>query len=231
MVKATHEQQRTLGKLSSDCSSLLTHLVRQNDGKTDDDARRDLRSILGLLPETTPVLRARHTGWYGSEVVTPRVFSPEKGRLLEVNEYDKGHLPCVCFTESTLDGLKAHCQVFKAKYGLAFDRDFLWGKGANPCMNIRDELLKKKIKSAYDQYDRYVYNFIPVDLHPYINIINGAFDAVHEREWRHVGDLQFSLADVRFVFCPRAESKEFRTECGGRATPEIRDLEDSGIGY
>ena len=229
MVKATYEQQQTLGKLSADCSSLLTHLVRQNDGRTDKEAREILYSILGLLPGTTPLLRASYTGWYGSNSVTPRVFSPEKKRLLEINEYDKSQLRCVCFTESTLEGLKAHCEVFKAKYGLAFDRDFLYGKGANPCLNIRDDLLRKEITSGYDQFDRRVYNFIPLPLHPYINIINKVFDSTHEREWRYVGDLHFSQEDVRIVFCPGEESKEFRAKCEGKASPEIRDLENLGI--
>lgn len=93
MVKATCEQQQILAKLSSDCSPLLTHLVRQNDGKSDADAQNILRSILGLVPGTTPSLRASITGWYGSESVTPRVFSPEKGRLLE-----KALEPPVCLS-------------------------------------------------------------------------------------------------------------------------------------
>jgi hypothetical protein len=225
MVKATCEQQQILGKLSSDCSFLLTHLVRQNDGKNDQDAREILRSILGLLPNTTPMLRASITGWYGAESVTPRVFSPEKPGLLEINEYDKSQLRCVCFTESTLEGLKAHCQVFNAKYGLAFDRTFLFGKGANPCLNIREELLKKEIKSAYDQYNRHVYNFVPVELHPYVNVINDTFDATHEREWRHAGDLTFSLQDVRYVFCPRAEHEDFSSRLGTISDPQFCDLE------
>ncbi|MEN6428460.1 MAG: hypothetical protein ABFE13_24195 [Phycisphaerales bacterium] len=225
MAKATYEQQQAIGKLSSDCSPLLTHLVRQNDGRSDADARRTLHSILGLWPETTPKLLARHTGWYGSESVTPRVFSPEKARLLETNEYDKSQLQCVCFTESTLEGLKAHNQIFKAKYGLAFSRDFLLGKGANPCLNLREELLKKSIKSAYDQYDRHVYNFIPMVLHPYVNVINHGFDATHEREWRHVGDLTFSREDIRYVFCPRAEQEEFSSRLGTISGLQFHDLE------
>ena len=98
-------------------------------------------------------------------------------------------------------------------------------EGANPCLNLREELLKKSIKSAYDQYDRHVYNFIPVELHPYVNIINHGFDATHEREWRHVGDLTFSLEDIRYVFCPRAEQEEFSSRLGTISGLEFHDLE------
>ena len=48
----------------------------------------------------------------------------------------------MCFTESTLEGLKAHREVFSAKYGIAFDRDYLFERGANPCINLRTSLLK-----------------------------------------------------------------------------------------
>jgi len=225
MVKATCEQQQILAKLSSDCSPLLTHLVRQNDGKSDEIARNNLCSILGLLPETTPLLRASVTGWYGSDSVTPRVFSPAMGRLLERFEYYKDQLRCVCFTESTLDGLRAHCRIFEAKYGLAFERIFLIGKGANPCLNIREEILKESITYGYDLYYRHVYNFIPMELHPYVNVINGTFDATHEREWRHVGDLAFSRADVRYVFCPRVEQDLFSSQLGTISGLQFRDLE------
>ena len=46
-------------------------------------------------------------------------------------------------------------------------------------------------------------------LQPYVNIINEAFDATHEREWRYVGDLRFSLEELRFVFCPESDFGDF----------------------
>jgi hypothetical protein len=65
--------------------------------------------------------------------------------------------------------LKAHRQVFNEKYGLAFDRDFLFSRCANLCLNIRESLFKSEIKSSRN-YNR-LYNYIPDALAGYVNII------------------------------------------------------------
>ena len=75
---------------------------------------------------------------------------------------------------------------------------FFFCERANPCLNIRDSLLKEKVLRHNEL--RHVYNFIPPHLRPYVNIISEAFDATHEREWRHSGNLSFACSDVMFVF-------------------------------
>ncbi len=199
MPKANAEIARKLARLSSDCSFLLTHLVRQNDGRSDIAAKRALLSILdvGSKP-ASPCLRASAVGWYSK--VSPNVFDPETGEFdRPLNSY------AACFTESTLAGLKAHRDVFRAQYGVAFDRDFLFECGANPCLNIRESLLKETVTFAGERYPRAVYNFIPHQLHPFVNIIHESFDATHEREWRYPGDFSFNYRDVLFVFCPEKD--------------------------
>lgn len=133
MPKANAEIARKLARLSSDCSFLLTHLVRQNDGKSNTEARKRLHSILDVgKSQPKPCLIASQVGWY-SRARSAGVFDPETGEFDgQIDSYAVG------FTESTLAGLKAHRDVFQARYGLAFDRDFLFARGANPCFNLNN---------------------------------------------------------------------------------------------
>jgi hypothetical protein len=202
MPQSTPKDARELARLSPDCSFLLTHLVRQNDGKSKKEARASLHSILGK-DSGTPSLWPSPIGWFnicsGTNSFDPSTRKWEQANLAR----------SVCFTESTLAGLKAHRDVFKARYGLAFDRDLVFEWGANPCLNIRKELLRTKVKTHGDQNKRYVYNFIPFALQPYVNVINESFDATHEREWRYVGELSFAYSDVMFLFCPEKDFAKF----------------------
>lgn len=203
MPKANVEMARELAKLSPDCSFLLTHLIRQHEGMTAADAKAVLKSILSIdewIP--APLLRASDVGWYS--VASANLFNPVT-RAFDAPASSKA----VCFTESTLEGLKAHREVFGAEYGIAFDRNYLFDRGANPCLNIRDSLLKATFTCSGERFERGVFNFIPPQLHPYVNVINEAFDATHEREWRYAGDLDFAYNDAMFVFCPVAEFAEF----------------------
>ncbi len=208
---------RELARLSSDCSFLLTHLIRQSGKRRDAEARRILLSILDTNSrKPKPRLRASSVGWYS--VASASVFNPE------TFEFD-GPIAsqAVCFTESTLPGLKAHREVFGARYGIAFDRDLLFERGANPCLNIRESLFKENIQPAGNNYSRHVYNFIPYQLQPFVNIIHESFDATHEREWRYPGDLKFRYEDVLFVFCPEQDFQKFCSiQSSGR--PVIFDL-------
>ena len=132
MPKAVPDEARRLAKLSPDCSFLLTHLVRQNDGKSRSDARAILHSILGKNTEF-PKLRPSPVGWFNTAFGT-KSFDPSK------HKWGRANLArSVCFTESTLAGLKAHREVFAARYGLAFDRDLLFERGTNPCLNISEK--------------------------------------------------------------------------------------------
>jgi hypothetical protein len=203
MSKTTVDQARELAKNSSDCSFLLTHLIRQSDDRSDLDSKTILGSILDIHSSSpAPTLKASVTGWYGTS--SPYVFNPVTGNLDGTIENRS-----VCFTESTLAGLKAHRDLFQVKYGLAFDRDNLFNRGANPCLNIRESLLKSVTPFAGDRNPRCLYNFIPAAMQPFVNIIHSSFDATHEREWRFTGDLVFNWCDVKFVFCPEGDFSFF----------------------
>lgn len=193
-----------LAKLSPDCSFLLTHLIRKNGSHTDTTPQEKLISILSL-ENRTPILKAHPVGWYGT-TEKAKIFKPYTSNQFISPSQIKG----VCFTDSTLAGLKAHRDVFKAFHGLAFDRDFLFHKGANPCLNISNSLLKETANN-YKSQSKYknVYNFIPDQLTGLVNIIHESFDATHEREWRILQDFKFNYADIKFVFCPLDEFEKF----------------------
>ncbi|NOU12214.1 MAG: hypothetical protein HOO98_19685 [Nitrospira sp.] len=217
MPKTTAEMARDLARLSSDCSFLLTHLVRQNDGRSGREARQILESILDLAARSAnPKLMASQTSWYGT--AASKIYNPATGTF----NGTQNNL-AVCFTESTLAGLKAHRDVFSANYGVAFDRDYLFGEGANPCLNIQESLLKEKILCPGERYPRRIFNFIPAQLHPFVNIIHESFDATHEREWRIARDLRFNYKNLMFVFCPSEQFPRFsRIQSHGR--PVLFDL-------
>ncbi|OZA28260.1 MAG: hypothetical protein B7X91_05770 [Hydrogenophilales bacterium 17-64-11] len=217
MPKTTAEVAKELARLSSDCSFLLTHLIRQNDEKSDADAKNILSQILNLAgAPPQPLLKASSSGWYGT--TSPNIFNPVT-RDFDGPSNDKA----VCFTESTLAGLKAHRDIFNAKYGVAFDRDLLFTKGANPCLNVRESLLKASFTCNGEMYSRSVFNFIPHQLHPFVNIIHESFDATHEREWRVPGDLAFTPAELLFVFCPADDFAHFAS-IQSAAKPVLFDL-------
>jgi hypothetical protein len=217
MPKTTAEVAKELARLSSDCSFLLTHLIRQNDEKSDLDAKSILSLILDLSgTPPKPLLKASNSGWYGT--ASPNIFNPVTRNFDGTSNYK-----AACFTESTLAGLKAHRDVFNAKYGLAFDRDLLFAKGANPCLNVRESLLKNSFLCNGETYPRSVFNFIPQQLHPFVNIIHESFDATHEREWRVSGDLEFTPTELILVFCPVEDFAHFAS-IQSVAKPVLFDL-------
>lgn len=217
MPKASAADAQELAKLSSDCSFMLSHLIRQNAGRSDAEALGILKLILDVDGVSgTPMLKAASTGWYAS--AGANVYDPLTGKMDGSSQTD-----AVCFTESTLAGLRAHRDVFQVKYGLSFDRDWLFGQGANPCLNVRESLLKDGQMWHGSKFESHLFNFIPAPLHPFVNIVHEGFDATHEREWRYPGHLSFGVSDVRFVFCPEADFATLAAiQCDGM--PALFDL-------
>jgi NAD dependent epimerase/dehydratase family enzyme len=75
-------------------------LTRQNAGRSDNEARKILLSILDIrAKDPKPCLKASSVGWYGS-AKSANVFNPETGKFDGPIESQ-----AVCFTESTLAGL------------------------------------------------------------------------------------------------------------------------------
>lgn len=217
MPKANYKDSQKLARLSPDCSFLLTHLIRQNDGKSDEDACKILKMILDVdSPKPKPCLKKSSIGWYSS-CKNAKLFNPDTG-----NFDDSSPTQAICFTESTLAGLKAHAEVFNSKFGIAFGRKHLIAKEANPCLNINESVLKEKIKND-GSYDK-LFNYIPKRLSTFVNIINYDFDATHEREWRIPNDFYFSYKEIVFVFCPQFKFSEFSSKIQKDGRPVLFDL-------
>lgn len=200
MPSTQRENAEKIGRESLDCSFLLTHLIRQDKGRSDDKSKDILEKILDIYStDPKPKLEAHKTGWYGTNSGT-HIFNPITKTFDGIIQNK-----AICFTESTQAGLKTHRDVYKAKYGLSFIRDFLFVNGANPCLNIRESLLKSIVNYPGKTYNLHIFNFIPEELLPFVNIMNSYFDATHEREWRVAHDLEFNWNDVFFVFCPEQD--------------------------
>ena len=89
---------------------------------------------------------------------------------------------------------------------------------------VQIHVLKASFTRNGEKFPRSVFNFIPPQLHPYVNVINESFDATHEREWRYAGNLSFDYENVMFVFCPVADFPEFTSvQTNGR--PVLFDLQ------
>ncbi|HSW69785.1 MAG TPA: hypothetical protein VLI69_06525 [Gammaproteobacteria bacterium] len=221
MTQSTKDQTEKLARLSSDCSYLLTHLIRKNnkDILTDNDASKILQLILNINNHSkNPMLIGGNIGWYGA-CGSAKLYQPYTNDHFLAPTETKG----VCFTDSTLAGLRAHRKVFQTKHGLAFDREFLYQQGANPCLNIRDSLLRQEIDKAPPGKYNHVYNFIPQEIAGFVNIIHESFDSTHEREWRILGNFDFIYSDIKFIFCPEDEFEIF-SAIQTKGLPALFDL-------
>lgn len=223
MAKTNRQEAERLAKLSSDCSFLLSHLVRQRqDGKlikSDKQAQEILLSILAMnSKQVQPILKGGLIDWYAT-LENHKVLNPSSSPHF----YEPEEILGVCFTDCTLSGLRAHRDIFGVKYGIAFDREYLYKRGANPCINIREDILKLNLTNNFEQYNK-LHNFLPEEIVGYINIINETFDATHEREWRFLGDLIFSYQDIKFIFCPENEFHLF-SHVQEKGKPVLFDLQ------
>lgn len=67
MPKANRDQSRKLARLSSDCSFLLTHLIRNDSNEAETDDSGKLSSILRISEQKTKgILKGSPTGWYST---------------------------------------------------------------------------------------------------------------------------------------------------------------------
>lgn len=221
MAKTNKQEAERLARLSSDCSFLLSHLVRQRqDGqliKTNEEARTILSSILAFQNTQQPTLKGGLIDWYAN-LENSCILDPNDPRQF----YKPNEIHGVCFTDCTLSGLRAHRDIFDVRYGIAFDREYLYQRGANPCINIREEILKLSLIKRKE--NNKLHNFLPYEIIGYINIINETFDATHEREWRFLGDLDFGYQDIKFIFCPENEFHLF-SNIQEKGKPVLFDLQ------
>lgn len=166
-----------------DMSDYLVHFTRAANGRT---AYENVLSILGdqTLHAVNPFGIARHRA---PNVDTQRT---------------------VCFSEVPLH-LLGRLAARRGEYGIGFTKQFLLGRGGGPIWYVEHEgITEMAVQSLIRQ--------ATVELHPEVNPIwtltpfidstgdhpNGQYRFEWEREWRHVGDLNFTVEDVAFLIIP-----------------------------
>jgi hypothetical protein len=139
-------------------------------------------------------------------------------------------LMCVCFSETPLRELRSfyrstqqtkqqHIKLNSYQnFGLAFFADFLRKKNTHPLFyfDSRNESVYQAVdKLADPQFLTSSRSLLPLfeSFGPAkkstARANSGEIDFRWEREWRHVGDLQFQLSDVAFGLCPETRIEEF----------------------
>lgn len=195
----------------TDLSTFLVHFTR--DSETPPAAARDnLLSILGSRR-----LEARNTFGMAKELAE---------RFPEV----KATQNTVCFTEAPLEHAWMICEDIDGRrirfngYGLAFTKAFARRRGVNPVWylditpghrwltNPIEQLRSDAVQAATpaEATDPAALAMSPVlELTPFIdqtgNPAGTPKEFWWEREWRHVGDLEFTAADLVVVFAPGQE--------------------------
>jgi hypothetical protein len=191
MPIATDKQCLKFGTLASDCSFIISHLIRQTNNESDKKTFDKLTSILDIKNDRRkPILKS--------------TLQSDKETKLPLYHVDK---KVVCFTESTLTGLKAHAAVFKCKFGISFPRDYMLKNKVNPCFYMSESLM---FQGDFNDKHKLIYNIkgIPKNLHPYIikirnpTHVHDRYNSIHEKEWRHINDFAFDIKHLFFVFAP-----------------------------
>jgi hypothetical protein len=129
-------------------------------------------------------------------------------------EADQNKFRVVCFTETPLDQIdlllsEVEGRVFKPKpYGLVFKKAFIRKHGGNPIFYVGvdffDFLWKIYEDTEAEEFPLRQCRFLAL-----VNRCDSEIDFHWEREWRVVGDLEFSLDDIYCGLCPEEDISYF----------------------
>ena len=138
-----------------------------------------------------------------------------------------GDIPAVCFQDAPLVAIcqnvfyeqkyKEQNEKAKVRYravGIAFPKDYAYGKGARPVVYDQTQAAKEYLPSH--QWWRIV-NF---DLGDENNII----DWTHEREWRVPGDFPFERSEATLLFVNADTYKAFQNLCRKNEKPYLEEV-------
>ncbi len=147
----------------------------------------------------------------------------------------------VCFCDIPVGDLGIHMSKY-SEFGLAFSREFLLQRGANPVLylatdgliigsgrfngdeytdGIRHALKYLADRSREEEHDEggfALHSFLTLQVFPLIKPFRGSLadddeeNYYMEREWRHNGELGFELGDVRRIVLPERFAKRLRDD-------------------
>lgn len=105
----------------------------------------------------------------------------------------------VCFTEVAIDKAVRHA-LAHGRWGIALDRDWLVGQGARP---VKYLTARETYEQRYRQDEHSgVPNHSFWDDTPFLSPTLPTYEYSWEREWRHVGVLEFPWEVVEFLISP-----------------------------
>ena len=147
--------------------------------------------------------------------------------LNNFDDDDRKHFNVACFTEAPLHQIGLFIGPIEGRgvelepYGLVFTKEFIGTKGGNPALYIntyhQDELKNAALDLFGKAHEDGFEDSSITRLLPFVNIFGktatgGTYDFHWEREWRVVGDVEFTWSDVVVGLCPEGEIEEFADE-------------------
>ncbi len=192
----------------NDLSTFVAHLTRDREGR---DARENLARIISQrqLIASTPM------GWAAAGP------SPHSQRVVSFSETPLEHI-------YSLVADIAGRQIRLRPYGLAFTKLRARDIGANPVWYVdrtagarHQWALAQAIDAALAQLDTPAkFDASPLArVFPFLEPMGTWPDRQREfwweREWRHLGDLQFRLRDVALWLCPEEQIEDFEAQILG----------------
>ncbi|MCW2902088.1 MAG: hypothetical protein JWO67_4353 [Streptosporangiaceae bacterium] len=211
----------------ADLSTFVVHFTRD----TSDSAYSNLGNIL----------------WQG-RLEARNVYGMAKGLAARVPEVASTQR-AVCFTETPLEHAWMMCSDIEGRdvrfngYGVAFTKTFARRLGANPVWYLDitpgHDWLTGPINRMVEEAERSAQGWGAdsdpaglatsdiLRLTPFIEQMGpltggGRKEFWWEREWRHVGDMQFAATDVVVVFAPEASHETLRTWLRGNPRYQVR---------
>jgi hypothetical protein len=124
------------------------------------------------------------------------------GPFGKINKLPQHREKTVCLSEKPFDALSKLSSRRGSKFGLAFTKEFIISKGGNRVWYV------EKNSSQHVSLERMASsnNSSLLELVPFIEIVsnnqNERCDFDWEREWRVIGQIHFSLEDVKYLFIP-----------------------------
>lgn len=196
-----------------DLSPYLIHLTR--DDSRDPGGQPARENFLQILTsETISALR-------------PHCMHTRSIKRLE-NKYQRKLNVC-CFTECPLTqvhrliGYRPGRRVHLEAYGFVFDRELLIERGAQPVVPVNSYCEDKSVRAKYDaDFQRAVrLKFAGPDWQAlaFQDAMHSGYDFSAEREWRHLGDFEFSPADLVAAIIPDGHDQQIREKLATMAIP------------
>ncbi len=111
-------------------------------------------------------------------------------------------------------------------YGIVFTREFIISKGAQPAIYINSYNNNNWLRESADVIYEIAHknNFRKGKMWrflPYLNAMHERYDFTWEREWRVLGDVQFTPSDVVAIILPRQGSDAWRNKFASRGIPVL----------